>query len=394
MTKIPFVRKADTSIFIVFVLYNIFVVLLFALEDYTIQCAVPIAFCNIISFLAAGLRSGVMQNIWASGFIGGCVYFARTSIRSFFANSEIRVRSPLMLAAAPIILAEDSSIWKRVDYNLRIDFKYAGFSALDDLHRSKCTAAVVSDIALVNFLFDNKQDNPRFFVIPFTKITDNIRFVVRKSGQTSLEFSTLNDLRRTGVKVGYMKDTVHEHFLEKYLEGVNFVREYVNSPIEGLGHLLSKKIDALVLWEPHYVAFEGSNGDGIAGVGLVEPSESSAYSWFLCLVTKRDYLVEDDRLRQSMIQAIENAAERCTGSQDQTVSKEAVHKCYERMNGEFMGLDESSYYESLDNNKNFRFGVEANKVDFKIRVEDLMKSSKFNAGAMATRGMMWYDYRD
>jgi hypothetical protein len=386
------VRKPDRRIFVALVSYSLAVAAQIVLGYIGgVQCLFQPSglyfLCDIGYFVMGMARDGVIQNVESAVLVGGWLYFFRGSIRRLFMDNEIRVRSPLMLAAAPIILAEDDSVWNRVDYRFRVDFRYAGFSALEDLSNERCQAAVVSDIALLGFLGEKRHKDLKFFVIPFTRVTDNIRFVVRKNQDGTLEHGSLEEIRNGNLRVGCMSDTVHSHFLSVYLPDSQYQKVEVTSPILGLEQLLTRTIDTLVLWEPHYMAF-----DQFAGVGIVDPGESGKYSWFLCLVVKRDKMLEDDRLRYSLFAAIESGAERCRVSQSGTVSQAALKCCYERMNGEFMGLDETTFINSLDGNTNFTFGVADNKEAFAARLDELLDSPAFGVGAVSARQMLWSEF--
>ncbi len=332
--------------------------------------------------------SGVLQSSLAAIIFTWAAYLWRVEIRRIIQTETTSIRAPLQLAVAPLIVAKsrELGIWERYGLNMDLDFRYAGRETLDDLYQpaSRTDFAVASDVALCVFLGGGKQ-NPQeeLQVIPFVHIKDHLKIVVRRKKQPpespELEYGNISQL--TSKKIGYHPGSVHDDFLSelKIFEQAQMVP--MRSVLDCYRGLSSNQVEAVVLWEPHYHAFEK-----FQDVGIINNVEDSPYEWFLCLTATKKYLREHEHIARKILPAVKDAAAYCRidGNKSKVISG-----CAAFLNTEFTGLDQKGL-EDLFTKQPLGFGVNEVLPAFKDKLGRLIaKGGDIAKGANALTHSLW-----
>jgi len=319
---------------------------------------------------------GLWQECLGGLLLGWAAYLWRVNLQHFFQPQLIYVRAPLMLAAAPLIMARsrDLGIAERHGVSIDLDFRYAGRTALDDLFsvRNSSPFAVASDVAICHYLFE--APNRRIRIMPFVKLQDQIRILVRRDPSGNPEFKNVADL--VAATVGLSPDTIHSDFLTELLPG--FTGRTVNqeSVLASYRELASKTVDAVVLWEPHYQAF--ANTPEIAILETKQP-----YEWYLCLVA-RD--LGNSHLARRLSEMLFEASAFCRDPKNRA---ELIKHCASYLHTEFTGIDTEGLGKLLDT-KGHLFGVDTACSDFGTRVDKLAaKGGAIGVGASHVRNAIW-----
>ena len=329
----------------------------------------------LLNFLIEHLTPDFWQNLIAAIIIAWSAYIWRVRIRRFFQPRVTYVRAPLMLGVAPLIIAKTEGIWEQHGLNMDLDFRYAGKGALDDLLSGKCPFAVASDVALCTFI--SKNIGYDLSLIPFIRIEDHLKIIVRKKDDTP-EYETSDALR--GKKIGYYPDSVHDDFLNE----LGLFNPDLMSPMTNVldcYHALavSRNVEACVLWEPHYHAFMRFND-----LHILNDREDSPYVWFLCLVAKKDYTLANEEIARRILMATKTSAQYCQSHQSIV-----IEECAAFLHSEFTGISVNEL-EKLLVAHNHYFGVDGNIILFINKLNKLGKKGGLTAfGAGTLINSLW-----
>ena len=331
--------------------------------------------CPGLKWLGAQLNPGFWQSLGASMLVVWVGFTFRVPIRRFFQPHVTYVRAPLMLGVAPLIIARAEGIWERHGLNMDLDFRYAGKDALDDLQDDRCPFAVASDVALCSFL--GRERDQRLYFMPFVRIDDQLRFVVRKNNGNP-EYQGSVDLMDK--PIGYYPDSVHDHLLYKL--GL-FDPKNVKAMTSILGCYralaVERSVEACLLWEPHYRAFTN-----FEDISTLNDDRMRDYVWFLCLAAKRDYLVAHRETAQRVLMAMRGATGSCRGRHDTIVTQ-----CASFLHSEFTGIQLEELHAILDE-RNHDFGVDSSVPPLLHKLNDLksgLEGIAFGAGSL--RDSLW-----
>ena len=139
----------------------------------------------------------------------------------------------------------------------------------------------------------------------------------------------------------------------------------------------AKHVDACVLWEPHYRAFQGKYGMRLL-------NDETNYSWFLCLVAKETFLVERDRTARNMLAAMRTVTRRCNEE-----PAAVIKACVAYLQTEFTGVGTAELEELLYKGKH-HFGVDDNVDGFMARLKELgEKGGAVGSGAVTLATSLW-----
>lgn len=343
--------------------------------------------------------SGILASSIAALLLAWVANIWKVEIRRFFQPQITYIRAPLQLGIAPIIVAKsrEVGIWERYGLNMDLDFRYAGIETLDDLYKkdNPTDLAVASDIALCSFLVKRNNPEKELQIIPFVRIEDHLKVVVRKDPRTGeLEYTKTRELG--GKTIGYYPESVHGDFLE-YLEIFDKVKlEKMKSVLDCYRALISGKIgnvesgeadktteavDAVVLWEPHYHAFKE-----FKHVGIINESDNKLYEWFLCLVATQKYTKRNAYIAQKILAATKEAAAYCQLEKNKT---RVLKDCASFLNTEFTGLGYKGLEELLGKNQH-EFGVEELIGRFRTKLDGIAKKGGDKAIAVGRlRDCLW-----
>ena len=332
-----------------------------------------------------GFLHSTISSLTASLILAWAAYIWRVNIRRFFQPQIIYIRAPLMLGVAPLIVARsrEVGIWDKHGLNMDLDFRYAGRQALEDLFKpdSLCPIAVASDVALSRFLSKPENRSHKVKVIPFVRIEDHLKIVVRKNGDGQLEYAKPGDLK--GKSIGYYPDSVHGDFLAKLEIFDEQMMKSKNTVLECYHALaVSREVEACVLWEPHYYAFTKFND-----VGTVNNIDPSPYKWFLCLVAREDYTRHNEQVAAKILWAIKDAADYCQ-SEDHRPS--VIRDCASFLHTEFTGIDEEGLRTLLNKNHHV-FGVDDLLKPFGEKLSALIDNGtqQLRFGAATLQRSLW-----
>ena len=334
------------------------------------------------SMFARIMAWGVTQSIFAGAVISWWAFTFRFAIRRFFQPQITYIRAPLMLAVAPLIVSRKAGIWESHGLNMDLDFRYAGESALQDLLKGDCEFAVASDIALCAFLTQNTE--VKLKVIPFVKITDNLKVLVRQEDNEQQQIKSFEDLQEAGRKIGYHPDSVHDDFIEKFLTGISKDnRIKVDSVLDSYNRLSAKRntdtIDACIFWEPHYRAFQD-----FKGIKILNEGNDPDYKWFLCLVAKEEYIASNKIIAERVRLAVEGATNYCKNHPG-----EIIDGCKAFLHTEFTGVGEKELKEIMDK-QHHHFGIDDNSNEFYEKMGNFARTGYTNEfGAARLRESLW-----
>lgn len=321
-----------------------------------------------IGFLSS-LSAGVLFAYLAKRF--------KSRIKKWFLPPTLlHVRAPLMLASAPLFVSKTLSSWEERDLDVDLDFRYAGANALQDLHDNRCQFAVASEVALASFLSDTKKVPYSVRVMPFAQIEDHLKFVVPEKSH----IETVDGLKEGG-RIAYLKDSVHNDFLrmcdlaQAELKDKRNVMECYYAMVGG-----NPEVDACVLWEPHYRAFNNRYGMRLL-------SDKVSYTWFLCLVAKDEFVNENPHIVRNILGVMRAVTERCEEDHDAV-----INACLAYLHTEFTGVGKDELRELLNKGKH-HFAIDSNVVSYRNKLEVLMKSYP-GAGRLWEPISLWPGLKD
>jgi len=321
-------------------------------------------------FIDTQIYLGFVESLVASLYLALAAYLYRQNLKAIFHSRDIQILAPMQIASAPLIIAQ-RSIAADHDLRLRLNFRYAGREALAQFGSGYFKFAVASDVALCLFFGQNKSE--RLQVLPFVKITNHLKLVVRYNS----DIQSIEQLKATGGKIGYYANTVHEHFL------LNHLNIAVASRLCDLKNILEcydalwadDPIEAFVLWEPHYAALSASARKSIR----ILDDPATNYDWFLCLVAKEEFLSSEPQIAKRILAMVTESCEVCENDRIDNNSSVVVEECFAFMLAEFTGITKESL-RSLAG-QNFEFGFARNRAAYMNRMTKLNDVQALIAGA-------------
>ncbi len=329
---------------------------------------------------------GTLQSIVAAVLFAWAAYLWRVEIRQILELRKIYIRAPIQLGVAPLIVARsrEIGIWERYGLNIDLDFRYSGKDAINDLYEqvNPPDLAVASDVALCLFLGKKEDPNKELHVLPFVQIKDHLKIIVRKvSTENSKEqkYSTIGDLK--GRKIGYYPGTVHEDFLKDIQIFQEENMQSMKSVLDCYRALISKVVDAVVLWEPHWFAFT-EFGD----VEIIDKTEGDPYEWYLCLVAMQKYTQRNEQTAQKILRSMKDAANYCQLEENK---KRVIRDCASFLNTEFTGINDKGL-EILLEKRQHKFAVEDSIPSFSKKLNKLIgKGGIIGKGASGLTHSLW-----
>jgi ABC-type nitrate/sulfonate/bicarbonate transport system substrate-binding protein len=158
----------------------------------------------------------------------------------------------------------------------------------------------------------------------------------------------------------------------------------MESVLECYHALITELIDAFVLWEPHYYAFQNFENVGVMNMN---ESDSNVYDWFLSLVAKREYTENNEQIAQKILWGIKDAANFCQSKENR---ERVIKDCASFLNPEFTGIGEEELRKLLKDQPTILFSVdEATKGLFKKLDSLLDKGEPLARGAKAIDKSLW-----
>jgi ABC-type nitrate/sulfonate/bicarbonate transport system substrate-binding protein len=313
---------------------------------------------------------GLLQSAFASLIVVWAAYIWRLRIKKIFQPNISYVRAPIMLGIAPLIVGQKKGIWEKSGINLDLDFRYAGKSSLENLLNGDCQLAVASDIALCCFATTHTKFD--MSILPFVRIIDHLKFIVRKKDNP--EIKNFNDLECK--RIGYFPNSVHIHFLNSLeLYDTQYLVKFEN--ILKCYHALlveedpAKKIDAFLLWEPHYGTFFNFS----SSTSIVNDTRDldQRYEWFLCLASSREYTNRNAEYATRILSAMKEATDHCRKKM-----AKIAEDCITFLHTEFTGVEIDELERLLKWNEamdqypfgSHSFGIDENMPQFKNKLQN------------------------
>jgi len=364
--------------FIIAVLLVISPIILYFLKKYL--CVIPVGwFETLINF-------GFLPSLLSALIVAWGAYIWRAEIRRFFLPQLTYIRAPIMVGIAPLIVArsKEIGIWEKYGLNMDLDFRYAGIDALIDLFKPEvhCPIIVASDVAIASFLGHENNRTKKIKVIPFVKIKDHLKIIVRKRNTQNPqpEYNTLAELK--GREIGYYPDSVHDDFLSEFDLFNKDSLKKIDSVFECYRKLaVEKTVEACILWEPHYAAF-----NKFSDLHIINTEDTREYNWFLCLAATENYIKHNDQIVHRILRALKGATAYCRDKSNEEI---VIRECIAYLHTEFTGLIPDELKQLLKKRQH-DFSVDENLNDFKKKLMQLIhKGGNTGEGAAILLVSLW-----
>lgn len=284
---------------------------------------------------------------------------------------DVTIRIPLMLACSPLFTASNRNIFEQYHIGLKLDFRYSGMKALQDLKNGHCKLAVASDMAIASFLNDDIYFD--LYFLPFVTIQDHLKIVV-------LEYSSINNISDLKDKtIARVDSSVHDHYLNSLNIGHKSVSK--SSVMECHIALINGEVDACILWEPHYLTVNKYR------MRILDTSKYANYTWHLCLVAEKKYLDENLKVMKNILSAMHEAAQNCNDNYDDILKDSIFY-----MLADFTGATQQDMQEYFLHNsvKKHHFGIDNHVLDkFDNKIKMLSNDQSYKGAITQLRRDYW-----
>lgn len=204
-------------------------------------------------------------------------------------------------------------------------------------------------------------------MLPFVVITDHLRIVRRQQGNAATHPDILHG------PIAYYENSVHEDFLQSLGRNICASDPKATSVLHGLSKLFPNCVDpaeGLLLWEPHYAAFEGATDFQVSSAG----TGGKQYTWLLCLVAQRAYLEREQRLATGIYDALKRACAYCNDTD------EVVRAFLDYFPEEFLGIDKPKLRGVVEQQPRHIFDIEAALTRMQEKLRKWDNTHQWGAG--------------